>query len=217
MRATGSRGEGGDWQTYVEELRQEFGAPFLRRLYGESENVAARLAVGTRWRREGRALAEGIGDLDTIEITNPCLRRDFQLLDLAADFLARTAILERDGIASAVRAELLDEDNMAAIVDINGLPDLGLATEAARFWNINPSDYFYSLGAMRGHFDAARALGTYGRTGRVELAGLASHGIAAIMREQGDTFFDAAFVQLRQTLRQAMPEVLVEGAEAAVQ
>lgn len=214
LRNTGSRR--GDWQDYVKELREKSGTPAIRRLYGGAKGVAARLDIGTQWRREGRALTNEIGDLDAIDAANPYLARDIQRLDFAAELLARTAIRDRDGIATAVRAGLLDEDNMAAIVDIESLPDLELATEAARRWDINPSDYFYKLGAMRGHFDAARALGTYERTGQVELNGLASHGIAAIMREEGDVFFDASFVQLRWTLRQAMPEALVEVAEAAM-
>ena len=214
LRATGSRRGRGDWQDYVEELRKEFGAPALRRLYAAPQGAAARLYIGTQWRREGRDMADGIGELDAIGADNPHLARDIQRLDFAAGLLARTAILERDGIATAVRQELLDDETMAAIVDIDSLPDVELATDAARRWNLNPADYFYRLGAMRGHFDAARVLGHHERTGRNELIGLASHGIRAIMREEGDIFFEEQFVQIRRELREAMPESLVELASA---
>lgn len=210
LRATGSRRGRGDWQNYVEELRKEFGAPALRRLYQAPQGAAARLDIGTLWRREGRDLADGIGELDAIRADNPQLARDIRCLDFAADLVARTAILERDGIAIAVRQELPDDETMAAIVDIDSLPDLELATDAARRWHLNPADYFYRLGAMRGHFDAARVLGHHERTGRNELVGLASHGISAIMREQGDMFFDEPFAEIRRQLRAAMPESLVQ-------
>lgn len=212
LRATGSRAAGETWGDYIGELRDEFGAPLLRQLYGELAGRRARLTIGTRWQREG-AQHPLAGELSKLDRDTPFWGKELALLLFAADLLGRAVIRDRDGEAVANREGWLTDEAMAAIVDIDAHPDFDLAVEAALRWQVNPATAFHRLGAYGGLFDAAISLGIHERLQRAELYGLAGPGIRALVRLGDDDRLDPEFIQSCHRLRDRLPQALIDLAE----
>jgi hypothetical protein len=212
LRAAGSRSAGDTWEDYVGELREMFGAPLLRHLYGEPGGQRSRLEVGTRWQREG-AQHPLAGELGELELDTPFWGTEVGMLLFATDLLGRAVVQDRLGEATANREGWLTDEAMTAIVDIDAHVDFDLAVEAAVRWQINPATSFRRFGAYGGLLDAATSLGVHERLQKAELSGLAGPGVRALVRLQDDDMFDRQFVQSCYRLRDRLPETLIDLAE----